>query len=286
MKVQHLISTTLKKHFGLLKALEQLFCTLDKLLGFNGGESETTAGPGCQSLVPDFSSLAQRDRHVLELCDRISKYLSERAPVDLVVLPELATIPYSKKAFERLPVFAETLSGASTEAFIELSQKINSSILFGMPYQTASRFFITQILVDPRDGVVEIYSKMHLCHYGASSEKDFFERGDKLTTFDLCGWKLAPLICYDIRFPEMARSLVLEHAVDFLIHAAAYHRDESFATWPHFAVTRAMENQAFLLSLNRAGPDYGDPCSAPRGLMMITRLSVLINSEKNLKCWN
>ncbi|XXK22929.1 carbon-nitrogen hydrolase family protein [Arenicellales bacterium nBUS_48] len=218
---------------------------------------------GCQSLVPDFSSLAQRDRHVLELCDRISKYLSERAPVDLVVLPELATIPYSKKAFERLPVFAETLSGASTEAFIELSQKINSSILFGMPYQTASRFFITQILVDPRDGVVEIYSKMHLCHYGASSEKDFFERGDKLTTFDLCGWKLAPLICYDIRFPEMARSLVLEHAVDFLIHAAAYHRDESFATWPHFAVTRAMENQAFLLSLNRAGPDYGGSMFCP-----------------------
>jgi nitrilase len=218
---------------------------------------------GCQSLVPDFSSLAQRDRHVLELCDRISNYLSERTPVDLVVLPELATIPYSKEAFERLPVFAETLSGASTEAFIELSQKINSSILFGMPYQTASRFFISQILVDPRDGVVEIYSKMHLCHYGASSEKDFFERGDKLTTFDLCGWKLAPLICYDIRFPEMARSLVLEHGVDFLIHAAAYYRDESFATWPHFAVTRAMENQTFLLSLNRAGSDYGGSMFCP-----------------------
>ena len=211
---------------------------------------------GCQTLVPDFSSLTQRDRHVSELCDRISKYLSERTPVDLVVLPELVTIPYSKETFESLPLFAETLSGASTEAFIELSQKINSSILFGMPYESDSRFFISQILVDPREGVVEIYSKMHLCHYGASCEKDFFEQGNKLITFDLCGWKVAPLICYDIRFPEMARSLVLDHGVDFLIHAAAYYRDESFATWPHFAVTRAMENQIFLLSLNRAGPDY------------------------------
>ena len=218
---------------------------------------------GCQTLVPDFSSLTQRDRHVSELCDRISKYLSERTPVDLVVLPELVTIPYSKETFESLPLFAETLSGASTEAFIELSQKINSSILFGMPYQTASRFFISQILVDPRDGVVEIYSKMHLCHYGASCEKDFFEQGNKLITFDLCGWKVAPLICYDIRFPEMARSLVLEHGVDFLIHAAAYYRDESFGTWPHFAVTRAMENQIFLLSLNRAGPDYGGSIFCP-----------------------
>ena len=218
---------------------------------------------GCQTLVPDFSSLTQRDRHVSELCDRISKYLSERTPVDLVVLPELVTIPYSKETFESLPLFAETLSGASTEAFIELSQKINSSIFFGMPYESDSRFFISQILVDPREGVVEIYSKMHLCHYGASCEKDFFEQGNKLITFDLCGWKVAPLICYDIRFPEMARSLVLEHGVDFLIHAAAYYRDESFATWPHFAVTRAMENQIFLLSLNRAGPDYGGSIFCP-----------------------
>lgn len=218
---------------------------------------------GCQTLVPDFSSLTQRDRHVSELCDRISKYLSERTPVDLVVLPELVTIPYSKETFESLPLFAETLSGASTEAFIELSQKINSSILFGMPYESDSRFFISQILVDPREGVVEIYSKMHLCHYGASCEKDFFEQGNKLITFDLCGWKVAPLICYDIRFPEMARSLVLEHGVDFLIHAAAYYRDESFGTWPHFAVTRAMENQIFLLSLNRAGPDYGGSIFCP-----------------------
>ncbi|MBT3707627.1 MAG: carbon-nitrogen hydrolase family protein [Proteobacteria bacterium] len=198
-----------------------------------------------------------------ELCDRISKYLSERTPVDLVVLPELVTIPYSRETFESLPLFAETLSGASTEAFIELSQKINSSILFGMPYESDSRFFISQILVDPREGVVEIYSKMHLCHYGASCEKDFFEQGNKLITFDLCGWKVAPLICYDIRFPEMARSLVLEHGVDFLIHAAAYYRDESFGTWPHFAVTRAMENQIFLLSLNRAGPDYGGSIFCP-----------------------
>ena len=218
---------------------------------------------GCQTLVPDFSSLTQRDRHVSELCDRISKYLSEQTPVDLVVLPELVTIPYSRETFESLPLFAETLSGASTEAFIELSQKINSSILFGMPYESDSRFFISQILVDPREGVVEIYSKMHLCHYGASCEKDFFEQGNKLITFDLCGWKVAPLICYDIRFPEMARSLVLEHGVDFLIHAAAYYRDESFATWPHFAVTRAMENQIFLLSLNRAGPDYGGSIFCP-----------------------
>ena len=218
---------------------------------------------GCQTLVPDFSSLTQRDRHVSELCDRISKYLSERTPMDLVVLPELVTIPYSKETFESLPLFAETLSGASTEAFIELSQKINSYILFGMPYESDSRFFISQILVDPREGVVEIYSKMHLCHYGASCEKDFFEQGNKLITFDLCGWKVAPLICYDIRFPEMARSLVLEHGVDFLIHAAAYYRDESFATWPHFAVTRAMENQIFLLSLNRAGPDYGGSIFCP-----------------------
>ena len=218
---------------------------------------------GCQSLVPNFSSLAQRDRHVSELCDRIFKYLSEQTPVDLVVLPELVTIPYSKEAFKRLSLFAETLSGTSTKTFIELSQKINSSILFGLPYESGGQFFISQVLVDPENGVLQNYNKMHLCHYGVSSEKDVFHRGESLATFELCGWKVAPLICYDIRFPEMARSVVLEHGVDFLIHAAAYYRDESFATWPHFAVTRAMENQIFLLSLNRAGSDYGGSMFCP-----------------------
>ena len=74
---------------------------------------------------------------------------------------------------------------------------------------------------------------------------------------------IAPLICYDIRIPEMTRALVLEHHADLLLHCGAYFRDESFATWHSFATTRAMENQTYLLSINRAGSDYGNSLFCP-----------------------
>ena len=78
---------------------------------------------------------------------------------------------------------------------------------------------------------------------GASCEKEVFERGKKMTVVGLKAWKMAPLICYDIRIPEISRSLSPEHNVDLLLHCGAYFRDESFATWHNFATTRAMENQ-------------------------------------------
>ena len=78
-----------------------------------------------------------------------------------------------------------------------------------------------------------------------------------MTVVSLKGWKMTPLICYDIRIPEMSRALVLEHNADLLLHCGAYFRDESFATWHNFATARAMENQVYLLSLNRAGKNYG-----------------------------
>ena len=75
--------------------------------------------------------------------------------------------------------------------------------------------------------------------------------------FDIKGFRLAPIICYDIRIPELARTLVIDQAVDVILHCGAYYRDESFHTWHPFAITRALENQVFLLSLNRAGQTYG-----------------------------
>ena len=84
-----------------------------------------------------------------------------------------------------------------------------------------------------------------------------------MAVIDLKGWKIAPLICYDIRIPEMTRALVLEHHADLLLHCGAYFRDESFATWHSFVTTRAMENQTYLLSINRAGSDYGNSLFCP-----------------------
>jgi len=51
---------------------------------------------------------------------------------------------------------------------------------------------------------------------------------------------------------------VVNQGVDFILHCGAYFRDDSFYSWHSFVMTRAIENQIFFLSLNRAGVDYGD----------------------------
>ena len=217
----------------------------------------------CQVAIPDVVRAGDRNRHVVSVCERISNSLAERGPVDLIVLPELCTMTYSREAFEMLDDLAEPLDGPSVTRFAELARAESAMLVFGIARRTDTGFRISQVILSETGKVVSCYDKMHLCQYGASCEKEFFERGEKLAVFGLKGWKVAPLICYDIRIPEMTRALVLEHHADLLLHCGAYFRDESFATWHSFVTTRAMENQTYLLSINRAGSDYGNSLFCP-----------------------
>ncbi len=217
----------------------------------------------CQARVSDTPSATDRDRHVVSLCERIAHYLESRDTVDLIVLPELCTLHYSREVFQSLDDLAEPLNGLSVERFAELARRTGAMVVFGMARRTKSGFRISQVILSATGELAGYYDKMHLCQYGTSCEKEFFERGEKIITVDIKNWTVAPLICYDIRIPEMSRALVLEHDVDLLLHCGAYFRDESFSTWHSFAITRAMENQVYLLSLNRAGKNFGNSLFCP-----------------------
>jgi len=217
----------------------------------------------CQASVPDILSAADRDRHVSSMCKRIAGRVADGEAVDLIVLPELCTLSYSRDVFQSLEDLAEPLDGPSAERFADLARVTSAMVVFGMARRTRSGFRISQVILNPAGELIACYDKMHLCQYGASCEKEFFERGEKITTVNIKGWTIGPLICYDIRVPEISRALVLEHDADLLLHCGAYFRDESFSTWHSFATTRAMENQVYLLSLNRAGENYGSSIFCP-----------------------
>ncbi|MGQ1910787.1 hypothetical protein ACT3CE_13485 [Marinifilum sp. RC60d5] len=57
--------------------------------------------------------------------------------------------------------------------------------------------------------------------------------------------------------------LAFQHNIDFLLHPVAFYRDNSFPSWQHFVITRALDNQIYMLSLNRAGNEYGNPIFCP-----------------------
>lgn len=214
------------------------------------------AGLAFQVEVPSTRTVSDRDRHVDRVIAAVDAELAV-APADLVVLPELSTISYDRGTFERLDDLAETLEGRSVAAFASLAQRHSATVVFGMPRRDGKQTLISQVAIGPSGERIGHFDKLHAAQFGHSMEKEFFDRGDHLLTFTCAGLIVAPIICYDIRFPELARSLVVDHGVDLLLHCSAFSRDESFPSWHAFLIARAMENQVPVLGLSRAGVGWG-----------------------------
>ena len=211
----------------------------------------------CQIDVPAGRTVSERDRHLDRVAAKIRTRLRERRH-DLVVLPELSSIDYSRASFDNLDILAEPLEGPSLERFGPLAREFGVTIVYGIPRRGVDAYYISQVAVDESGDPIGHFDKLHLAQYGASMEKSYFSRGDHLFVFRYRGITIAPIICYDIRIPELTRTLAIDHGVQLVLHCSAHFRDESFHSWHHFSVCRAVENQIYLLSLNRAGENYGN----------------------------
>lgn len=213
----------------------------------------------CQLAVPPMTTIVERDAQLAASVGKVAECLAAAdRPVDLVVLPELSSLDYARATFENLSHLAEPLDGPSADAWGRLARDHGVHIVFGFARAAEDGPRICSALVGPDGAVWGHFDKLHLAQYGASMEKDYFRRGEHLFVFSLNGFRIAPIICYDIRFPELSRVLTVDHDVDVILHCGAYYRDESFHTWHPFVITRALENQIHILSLNRAGEHYGN----------------------------
>jgi len=216
----------------------------------------------CQLSIPATVTADARDAHLRDSVGKVRRRLSEGA-VDLVVLPELSSIDYSRDAFANLADLAEPLDGPSFAAWRAVARDFDTHVAYSFPRRADDGYRISLAVVAPTGELVGHYDKLHLAQYGASMEKEYFGAGEHLFVFEVGGFRLAPIICYDIRIPELSRTLAVEHGVDVILHSGAYYRDESFPTWHDFAVSRALENQIYFLSLNRAGEHYGHSIFCP-----------------------
>lgn len=218
---------------------------------------ETLTLLACQIDIPPTTSAGARDGHLADTAAKVRARLTER-PADVVVLPELSSIDYSRAAFDCLDEVSEPLDGPSFQTWAALAVEFGVHVCYGLARRDDAGICISVAVVAPNGALAGHYDKLHLCQYGASMERDYFSAGNSIFTFKVNDFILSPIICYDIRFPELSRLLVLKHGADVILHCGAYFRDPSFPTWHAFAATRAIENQVFFLSLNRAGGDYGN----------------------------
>jgi len=227
----------------------------------------------CQISIPETHTTAGRDNHLRQSAEKANRWLTDN-PADILLLPELSTLEYSNATFANLTDLAEDNEGASYQVWAEVAKAHSCWVLYGFARRCVQRasksnniataYSIATGVISPDGTLAGVYEKLHLAQFGASEEKDYFNTpGSQLVVFECKGFKLAPITCYDIRFAELARTLVLQHGVDCILHTGAYARDPSFDSWHAFVKTRAMENQVYVVSLNRAGDYFGQSVFMP-----------------------
>lgn len=199
----------------------------------------------------------------LEMFD---KWIGE-APdeTDLVVLPETFTTGFSMNA----PDLAQPMDGPAVAWMRETARSRQTDIVGSMIVAEGGAYMNRLIWARPDD--LLYYDKRHL--FRMAGEEKVFRAGEKQLTVTLNGWKLRPFVCYDLRFPVWTRNV--DNAYDAAIFVANWPAARS-AHWRKLLEARAIENQAYVIGVNRLGSDgeghsfQGDSAAIdPRGEALV-----------------
>jgi len=238
--------------------------------------------------VQILNQLATNVQEVLENIDIATRLISSHAKTfpfvknTVYLLPELSSSGYGVKTFENLSKVAEDEDGPSFRCFSALAKEYGCHICYGFPRKSGQLFCISQGVVSPTGKLVLIYDKVHICQFGSCVEKMYFSRPDiipRLPFFTINSVNIGIAICYDIRFPEYTRKLAIEHNIHVLLHAGGWSRDTGFITWHTFVITRAVENQIYIMSNNRASENNGATIFCPPMISETSKVQVLGTEE-------
>lgn len=185
------------------------------------------------------------------------------AGIHLVVLPEMFTTAFSMNVEQ----CAEAADGAALRWLTQNATRLQLAILAGLMVKEGERYYNRAYFVYP-DGTYKYYDKRHLFSYG--SEDAYYTAGTKRLVAHYLGWRICPLICYDLRFPVWSRN---RNDYDLLVYLASWPESRK-SVWKVLTVARAIENQCYVLAVNRVGSDAaatysGDSVAvSPKGEVM------------------
>jgi len=168
-------------------------------------------------------------------------------PTDLIVLPEMFTTGFTMAS----PDYAEPMDG-DTVAWMQLvARDFNTTICGSLIIEDNGRFY-NRLIWMPPDAPAGYYDKRHL--FRMAREHEHFSPGRTRKIFELNGWRICPLVCYDLRFPVFSRGV---DAFDLLIYIANWPQARRSA-WRTLLPARAVENLCYTLGVNRVGLDGKD----------------------------
>jgi len=164
--------------------------------------------------------------------------------VDLIVLPEMFSTGFTMNP----KAVAETMEGETVSWMQSLVKAKNCAITGSVVIQENNNFYNRLLFVFP-SGEIQFYDKRHL--FTLAGEEKVYTSGKQKLIVEYNGWKICPLICYDLRFPVFARNV---EDYDLLIYVANWPKSRIQA-WDTLLKARSVENMCYTVGVNRVGFD-------------------------------
>jgi predicted amidohydrolase len=168
---------------------------------------------------------------------------------DLIILPEMFNTGFTMRASD----FAEHMNGDTVSWMFEKSKEHNAAICGSLIINDDGKYFNRLLFVEP-NGNINQYDKRHLFSMG--DEDKYYNAGTRSLIIDYKSWQINLVICYDLRFPEGIRN-TRENPYDLAIIVANW-PDKRIEHWDILLRARAIENQCYVIGVNRTGLDGND----------------------------
>lgn len=163
---------------------------------------------------------------------------------DLIILPEMFTTGFTMNPYD----FAETMDGKFIFWIKNIAKEKNTAITGSIIIKENNNYYNRLIFVFP-SGKIQKYDKRHTFTF--AGEDKVFTAGNNKLIIEYKGWKICPLICYDLRFPVWARNV---ENYDILLYVANWPKPRINA-WNTLLKARAIENMCYCVGVNRVGVD-------------------------------
>jgi omega-amidase len=167
--------------------------------------------------------------------------------VDLLLLPEMWSTGFTNNP----QLQAEHSPGPALNWMIEQSNKLDIVIAGSIAVEDGGKYYNRFYCAYPNGDVLS-YDKKHLFSYG--KEDLNFSPGHSRLVFEVKGWKIMPIICYDLRFPAWCRN---NNGYDLIVVVANWPTPR-IHHWDILLKARAIENQCYIAAVNRIGSDGND----------------------------
>lgn len=175
------------------------------------------------------------------------RYFSEKLnsiEADLVVLPEMFTTGFTMNPETNF----ELMTGSLIQQLQDIAEAKNFAIVGSLIIKENDCYYNRLVFIEPNKKI-HTYDKRHL--FSLAKEQLVYTPGTDRLVVEYKGWKICPLVCYDLRFPVFSRNTV---NYDLLLYVASWPEKRIYA-WDTLLKARAIENMCYTIGVNRIGID-------------------------------